>query len=310
MAAVVVVTEAVMLEVGLNCIGFKAESRRKVEFFRSAYGTSPATSSSIFHDIQVIDIGTAKIRQVRVCHFLMTLWWLYRYPTENLVMPMFKIDSETTVRKWVWAYAKAIQALKYRKVKQTTCSVFLFGRNNLTQMILQFAMTQIVWNFADRYREPVFLISIDGTHCPIEEPRTQPDKNWFSEKFNAPGVAYEIGISLTESRLVWVNGPFQAGNNDLILFCKPGGLKSKLPEGMMVIADKGYRGEIQLSTLNDLDSQQTKKFKLRARARHESFNGKIKRFQILSDRFRHAVVKHKIAFEAVCVIVQPIWVGN
>jgi hypothetical protein len=46
------------------------------------------------------------------------------------------------------------------------------------------------------------------------------------------------------------------------------------------------------------------KFKSRARARHESFNGRLKFFDILQNTFRHGEARHKIAFEAVCVIVQ------
>jgi hypothetical protein len=46
----------------------------------------------------------------------------------------------------------------------------------------------------------------------------------------------------------------------------------------------------------------------RARARHESFNKRIKQFKVLSECFRHAkganFKKHKIVFETICVIVQ------
>ena len=47
-----------------------------------------------------------------------------------------------------------------------------------------------------------------------------------------------------------------------------------------------------------------KSFKRRARARHETFNGRLKNFKILAERFRHGVPKHKAVFEAICVIVQ------
>ena len=47
-----------------------------------------------------------------------------------------------------------------------------------------------------------------------------------------------------------------------------------------------------------------KKLKKTARARHKALNGRLKEFVILSGRFRHKIEKHKIAFEAVCVIVQ------
>jgi hypothetical protein len=45
-------------------------------------------------------------------------------------------------------------------------------------------------------------------------------------------------------------------------------------------------------------------FKCVARARHEDVNGRIKRFQILSDRFHHPLAKHKIVFETICILVQ------
>jgi hypothetical protein len=103
---------------------------------------------------------------------------------------------------------------------------------------------------------------------------------------------------------VWLNGAFQAGETDLIIFRKPDGLKSNLATGMLLFADNGYQGENQVNIPNPLDNNLVKKFKQRARARHETLNGRLKKFKILSDRFRHPVEKHETAFEAVCVIVQ------
>jgi hypothetical protein len=37
---------------------------------------------------------------------------------------------------------------------------------------------------------------------------------------------------------------------------------------------------------------------------HETFNSRLKNFHCLDDRFRHGIDKHKICFEAICVIVQ------
>jgi len=74
---------------------------------------------------------------------------------------------------------------------------------------------------------------------------------------------------------------------------------------MKVIGDNGYRGERGVvSTPNAHDPEELRKFKSRARARHESFNGRIKNFRCLDVRFRHGIAKHKMVFEAVCVIVQ------
>ena len=47
-----------------------------------------------------------------------------------------------------------------------------------------------------------------------------------------------------------------------------------------------------------------KDFKRRARARHETVNGRLKVFKILAERFRHGVEKHQTVLEAVCVLLQ------
>jgi hypothetical protein len=104
---------------------------------------------------------------------------------------------------------------------------------------------------------------------------------------------------------MWVNGPFLAGVPDIGIFRKEGGLMSQIPEGKKVIADEGYVGEDQIiSTRNPFDTPATKTLKKRAKARHETFNGRLKSFKILDERFRHGVPKHKAVFEACCVLVQ------
>lgn len=73
----------------------------------------------------------------------------------------------------------------------------------------------------------------------------------------------------------------------------------------MMIGDNGYIGEPEyLSTPNDLDTDEIVAFKRRARARQETINKRIKEFRILSERFRHDIKKHKMVFEAICVMVQ------
>ena len=47
-----------------------------------------------------------------------------------------------------------------------------------------------------------------------------------------------------------------------------------------------------------------RKFKSRAWQLDESFNGRIKNFKCMEERFRHGVIKHQILFEVVCVICQ------
>jgi DDE superfamily endonuclease len=117
-------------------------------------------------------------------------------------------------------------------------------------------------------------------------------------------VAYEIALYIIESKIVWVAGPIKGGVPDLKIFKQPGGLKSKIPHNHKLIGDKGYVGDENVSTTNELDSRDVKEFKKRVRARHETVNERIKAFSVLSERFRHRLSWHQIAFEAVCVIVQ------
>ena len=79
----------------------------------------------------------------------------------------------------------------------------------------------------------------------------------------------------------------------------------KIPAGKHVIGDEGYKGEAgTISTRNRFDTLAVKNFKKRTKARHESFNSRIKDFKVLDERFRHGLRKHKACIESCCVIVQ------
>lgn len=164
---------------------------------------------------------------------------------------------------------------------------------------------------------PKFLLTVDGIHCVVREPSTaELSKNpaYFSHKHHHAGVDYEIGLSVFTSQVIWVNGPFPAGENDISIF-KNRGLSEMIPEGCWAIADNGYRGVVKkIRTSSSLDTSAVRKLKSRAKARHESFNGKLKNFDVVSRTWRHAVEKHSIAFKAVCVVCQyqmdngsPLW---
>jgi DDE superfamily endonuclease len=100
-----------------------------------------------------------------------------------------------------------------------------------------------------------------------------------------------------------MSGPYPAGTPDIAIF-RNGGLKDMIPGGKKAIADKGYRGEPKISIPNPEYPKFVTKFHTRARCRQESFNFRIKTFDVLKVQFRHGIDKHKIAFEAVCVIMQ------
>ena len=155
--------------------------------------------------------------------------------------------------------------------------------------------------------DAVFCLSVDGVHCRTNEIRTAPSAQLCSHKFNHPAFAYELGISIYENKLVWINGPFYAGVSDITIFRSA--LKDRIPEGKKVIVDRGYEGEEadagMLSMRCRYDPEEVRIFKRRVRARHENFNGRIKTFKILDERFRHGgLEEHKVVFEAVCIIQQ------
>ena len=78
----------------------------------------------------------------------------------------------------------------------------------------------------------------------------------------------------------------------------------------MGVADGGYahgasgEGMHYFAIPSTLDSSELANFKMRARCRHESLNGRFKNFEILQARFRHGQECNGIAFAAVAVIVQ------
>ena len=82
-------------------------------------------------------------------------------------------------------------------------------------------------------------------------------------------------------------------------------LIKQIPDGKKLIGDSGLKGEPEKVTVTrHADSEGLKDFKARAKARQETFNKRIKDFQILDCTFRHGVDRHGAAFESVCVIVQ------
>ena len=105
-------------------------------------------------------------------------------------------------------------------------------------------------------------------HCRAHEPQKEPSSKWCLHKTNGPAVSYEIAIDIFESKLVWLNGPFPAGQTDLAIFQKEDGLKNEIPNGKCIIGDRGYCGDQHnnVSIRNPCDTPQVKEFKNRALA--------------------------------------------
>jgi DDE superfamily endonuclease len=260
---------------GLNLVGFDRDrqavgdnwnSRR----FRSFFGVGERALAAMYNNLNP---------KPDLDKFLMTINWLKLYDTEHVLSGRWGLH-ENTIRTILKKHSESIQGLKAMKV---------------------------VWGDFDD--EEVFLLTVDGVHCRIQEVRKDPGAKWYDHKTHGPGLSYELGIAIRSNRLVWINGPFPASRHDITTFRSddnPGnGLKDSIPEGKRAIGDSGYRGEpTKVAVTREGDSDEVKRFKARAKARHETFNGRIKSFKILDTAFRHGFERHKTVFEAVCICVQ------
>jgi len=266
-----------------NVRGDPVVSIRNIQRFKDHFGAKPLVIATLWEDLIGNDVPETLIaehpRELSIDGLLEALHFLYRYRTEAEREATFD-KSTKTLRKSCWYYLKRIQALKTKKIV-----------------------------FPDAFGNDVWIMTVDGTHCKTNEPThtefSQDDK-YFSHKHKNSGLSYELGIDLFRSNLIWMNGPFPAGQNDKGIFAKPGGLKEKLMAiGKKALGDKGYNGHPdQCSTFNAFDTDAVKALKSRAQMRHEQFNGLIKEYSCLNGRFRHGEKKFAICFEATCVLCQ------
>ena len=290
------VLPAVVLRRGLRYLQMEYACKRKSEFektkiFRQHYGSSPLDLASMWHDLTVTDIPEARvdIKEQGDAGFMMFLvahFFLWTYPKNSgLIVSRFRICEKYSRGKHLWLWLRRIAALTKLKVK---------------------------WDpRLDSSETEIFVVTVDGTDFRVWErknPRFNQDKRQCSVKFNHAAAKYEVAINVFTSNVAWINGPFRGGEHDLTMMRK-GELFDKIAEGKKAIADRGYQTGVpeeraKLSLPSSYDPKELNNFKSRARLRQETFNGRLKKFNILSETFRHGFEKHKFVFDAVIVIVQ------
>ena len=147
----------------------------------------------------------------------------------------------------------------------------------LYTMKLEMLFDDNLGDLADYDSDLRFLFSLDGTHCPIEEPRPFSEK-WSSKKLGgSAGVGYEILLCIDKPVIAWVRGPMPPGSHNDVKTFKgklKGEMETKLPD-KRIIADLGYRGEEVdhiISNVNEFDSRPVAEWKDRVLARHETIN--------------------------------------
>ncbi|KAL3762380.1 hypothetical protein ACHAW5_000642 [Stephanodiscus triporus] len=99
-------------------------------------------------------------------------------------------------------------------------------------------------------------------------------------------LRYELGVSILGGDLVWIQGPYPAGER--------------------VEADEGYVGHPDkiVCPTNPGYSDERRAMSGRARARHETLNGRLKNWGILRQVFRHRIQLHGTVFRACAVVTQ------
>ena len=278
---------------GLKCLGYddhaiaKLKTKALVKRFRAHFGSSPLDIAEMWCDLCDGDTVQTKLpaedeNAGGFKRFLHAHYWLFTRPKNRFIsMSHFRLSEKEVSGKTLWLWIGRISALKAKK---------------------------IVWHKKiDDSKGPKIILSVDGVDFKTWEPSTgqfNRDPSWCSGKMKASACRCELAIDVWSSKLVWINGPFKAGShNDVRIFKDD--LIHKIPTGKKVIADRGYAGlEKCVCIPSTRDAPHVRKFSSRVRCRHETFNGRIKNFSSMNETWIHGIEKHKMALEAVCVILQ------
>jgi hypothetical protein len=131
------------LRLGLSLVGFD-EQRQKVsdelnlDRFHAFFGIGPKAVAALYNDLESADPH----------HLLLAISWLKLYDTEHVLAGRWRM-CEKTIRAHTKDYAARIQAMKE---------------------------TKVVWGGFDF--DEIFIVSVDGVHCRIQEVRKDPGAKW------------------------------------------------------------------------------------------------------------------------------------
>lgn len=269
------------LALGLEIAGFDRHryTPRKTNQnnFKSQYGITEVTCYEIWSDLRT---KQQLKKTAKPMHLLLAFRFCFKNSTRDDLAQFFKIRSKTTITSRVHEYVGLISSLLSEKM--------------------------VSWEEVDDGM--VFFMSVDGTHCPIEEPRPW-SAIWSSHKFGGhAAVNYEVGLAISRPKLVWLYGPTPPGaKNDLQVAEEQlipalrqfNGTKRIIADGIYGADD--YKDVI--SVKNAYDAKEIADFKNRVGARMEAFNHLLKLWTVLSQKFRLDLDYHRMYTEAVATIV-------
>lgn len=136
--------------------------------------------------------------------------------------------------------------------------------------------------------------------CKILDQKTF-NSQWYSKKYRAAGLRYEIGLCIQTGKIVWYNGGYPCGAYSDLLVAQQAYVNS-VDDGELTLADKEYNDTQYFLLPNQANSSQHKCIMLR----HESLNKRLRLFKVLNVPFRHTLEKHTTCFNAVANITELI----
>ena len=272
----------------INIDGIKQQRRLEktnIRTFKANFGKHPIHLCRVWRDLQLTTIPDAHMTEAEARSkdglkgFLMACNMLKVYSSIDNRAALFQGEDPARVGTLSWRFTFRIAALREMKVVWP------------------------VWN-------ETLVASVDGTQCQTNEPRDpnmRKNPRNYSHKFHLPGRNHEIAIDLWQSRCVHCKVSDRASVPDLTAFRQE--LRGKMAPGKRLIADKGYisfrNNEHDIIAFpNPLDTPAVKDFKDRARARHETFNKRLKDFKCLKHSFTQGVDKQQACFFAAVVLTQ------
>jgi hypothetical protein len=155
---------------------------------------------------------------------------------------------------------------------------------------------------------------VDGTHIRISPHLASGDwtnDRFFSFKLKAVGLAYQVVFEPWGQRVVHIFGPCPASAHDSRVWFYSG-VRSLLPPGIWVMGDGGYRGCDGLTYPWDraeagtsVTMREHNRLIRAVRWQVEAFFCRIKKFAAMRS-WRHEIGTHRLAFVAVCSVVQTV----
>ena len=150
-------------------------------------------------------------------------------------------------------------------------------------------------------------MSVDGADFRIPQKGQAKKGNPFgSHKYaGKSALRYELAVDIRGGNLVWIQGPYPAGKWPDIKISNAV-LANFLKRYEQVETDDGYCGHPNKvkCPLNDIAPAEKLEMQACVRARHETINGRLKNWGILSQVFRHDIRRHGEVFWACAVHTQ------